>query len=358
MKKNLSMKLVWLTLALAFTLTLASAASAQPGTFVKGVLQPLADGFPNRPIVLMVVDDVGSSESLLGTALLDKAKPMSPVPILLEHRADFSNYGTWEAVRWIMDQGKLGSDGYITYFWSPSGSVSDLLVMDVKTEVGVDLDDINVITSLETHPYFMIQRSNAPWGATLQDMVAYAKKNPNTLRAASAGPGGAMFSALKWYQKKLDYTAKDVIIGSKLAQAIAVGAGECDTTIMTADVVLPHFQNGKVKVLMVSGSNRPDPPFESVPTSASFGMKGDPYASIRAIACLKSVPESHRVWLEKLFNAAASDKEYLANRKKTSPGVDTTILDREATLKIAKNFYDFTLPIFKETGLYWADKKK
>jgi len=33
---------------MAFTWALASAASAQPGEFVKGVLQPLADGFPKR----------------------------------------------------------------------------------------------------------------------------------------------------------------------------------------------------------------------------------------------------------------------------------------------------------------------
>jgi hypothetical protein len=87
-------------------------------------------------------------------------------------------------------------------------------------------------------------------------------------------------------------------------------------------------------------------------------MKNDPYASLRSIACLTSVPEPHRVWLQTLYNTAAKDKEYIALRKKTAPGVDATILDKEATLKIAKNFYDFTLPIFKEIGLYWGDKKK
>ena len=59
MKVCVSKKLVWLGLAVLFTLTLASGANAQPGEFVKGVLQPLADEFPKRPITIVVVDDPG-----------------------------------------------------------------------------------------------------------------------------------------------------------------------------------------------------------------------------------------------------------------------------------------------------------
>ena len=56
MKNRASMNLVCLGLAVALALAVASAVTAQPGKFVKGVLQPLADGFPNRPLILMVVD--------------------------------------------------------------------------------------------------------------------------------------------------------------------------------------------------------------------------------------------------------------------------------------------------------------
>ena len=64
MKTRVSGKVVWLSLVAAFTLALASGASAQPGEFVKGVLQPLADGFPNKAITLIVVDDPGSRDGI------------------------------------------------------------------------------------------------------------------------------------------------------------------------------------------------------------------------------------------------------------------------------------------------------
>lgn len=163
MKKRVSMKVVLLCVAVAFALTLASAASAQPGKFVKGVLQPLEDGFPNRPIILMVVDDVGSADSLYATLLADTAKKMSPQPILIEHRADFSNFGTWEALAWVMDQGKLGNDGYINVVYTYPGCVVDLVVIDMKKETGLDLNDLNPVVSTETALYFFIQRINAPW---------------------------------------------------------------------------------------------------------------------------------------------------------------------------------------------------
>ena len=95
-----------MVVAVALIAAAAVTAFAQPGKFVDGVLQPLEDGFPKRPIVLMVIDEVGSAESLLGTVLIEYATPISPVPVVIQHQADFSAYGTWEAIGWIMDQGK------------------------------------------------------------------------------------------------------------------------------------------------------------------------------------------------------------------------------------------------------------
>ena len=65
MKKSLPMKLAGLGLAVMFTLAVASAASAGPGQFDEnGVLQPLEDGFPNRPITLVNVDDPGTRDGI------------------------------------------------------------------------------------------------------------------------------------------------------------------------------------------------------------------------------------------------------------------------------------------------------
>jgi hypothetical protein len=89
MKSSQSTKLVLLGLAVVLTLAFASVASAQPGEFVNGVLQPLKDGFPSRPIMTMVIDEPGSGDSIYVTQLLEAARRLSPVTMAMEHRKDF-----------------------------------------------------------------------------------------------------------------------------------------------------------------------------------------------------------------------------------------------------------------------------
>ena len=135
----------------------STAASAQQ------VLAPTAGGFPSEPIVLMVIDEPGSADSVYANQLAEAAQPFSPVPIVVEHREDFSNFGTWEAIRWMIDQGPEGNDGSVAFVYTVPGSVIDLLVIDMEKELGVGLDDLNVVASTEQLPYFIHQRADAPF---------------------------------------------------------------------------------------------------------------------------------------------------------------------------------------------------
>src|SRR5512139_4108529 len=83
MKTRVSKKLSWLGLAIALTMAVASTATAQPGEFVKGVLQPLADGFPKHAITIIVVDDPGTRDGMYARSLQATCKGISPVDILV-----------------------------------------------------------------------------------------------------------------------------------------------------------------------------------------------------------------------------------------------------------------------------------
>ena len=69
------------------------------------------------------------------------------------------------------------------------GIITDLLVEDMKKAVGVDLSDFNPVILTEQLPYFLHQRADAPWGDKLEDLIKYAKENPETVRYISGGPG-------------------------------------------------------------------------------------------------------------------------------------------------------------------------
>ena len=83
MKSGASRNVMLLGLAMALNLALVSSASAQSGEFVKGVLQPLKDGFPNRPITLINADEAGSNDGIYGRVLQAALKGISPVDIIV-----------------------------------------------------------------------------------------------------------------------------------------------------------------------------------------------------------------------------------------------------------------------------------
>jgi tripartite-type tricarboxylate transporter receptor subunit TctC len=317
------------------------------------VMAPLASGFPSQPLTLLVVDEPGSADSIYTNQLVEAAKQFSPVPIRVEHRQDFTNFGTWEALAWIMSQGEKGSEGYTSLVYTVPGSVVDLLVVDMQSALGVGLDDLNFIVSTEQLPYFIQQRADAPWGDRMEDLISYAKGNPGAVRYISGGIGGSQDAAMQWYLRKLGLEVNTIIGGGGSERALTVASGEGDITVSPPDLILPHFDAGRVDVLMMSGDQKSPEPWSGVPNAADMGMMGDPWGQTRGIAASPEVPEENRKWLQDLFAMAAETPEFQEQRKQV-PGLQVRILGPEETRTIAQTAYDETLPIMRDLGAYWG----
>jgi tripartite-type tricarboxylate transporter receptor subunit TctC len=134
-------------------------------------LAPLASGFPSQPIVLIVIDEPGSTDSVFASQIAEAASQISPQPVVVEHRVDFTNFGTWEGIAWIKDQGEIASQGYITYVLTIPDAMVDMAAIDIQSMTGMTTDDLNPVIATERVPFFLIQRSDAPWGDTLESFV-------------------------------------------------------------------------------------------------------------------------------------------------------------------------------------------
>ena len=331
---------------------LSSAAFAQD--MVDGKLQPLANGFPNRPIVLLVVDEPGSVDSVFANQIAEAATEISPVPVQVEHRVDFSTFGTWEALAWLQDQGELADEGYIAMIYTTPDMMIDLLAVDIEGATGVGFDDLNTVIGTEQVPFVMVQRADAPWGDTLDDLVEYAKANPGTVTHLTGGLGSGTDAAMQVWLRELGIEVQDVPGGSTAERALAVAAGEADITVQPLDGMLPHYQAGRLDVLMASGDQKLPEPFQDLPIAGDFGMEYDP-GYIRSIAVAPSVPDEHREWLFTLFSEASKNEDYLANRAQV-PGLRPVIYNHDELTQRSQAMSDLVLPVYKEMGRYWADQ--
>lgn len=344
------------TFAGAALMGLADSALAQGPQLVDGKLPALADGFPNRPIILLVVDEPGSTDSVFASQIAEAASKISPHPVVVEHRIDFTNFGTWEALAWVKDQGDLANQGYLNYIYTLPDATIDLLAIDIKSQVGVDLEDLNGIFGAERVPIIMIQRADAPWGNTLDDLVKYAKEHPGEIRHISGGPGSGHDATMQSWVRRLGIQVKDIQSGTPAERALAVASGGGDINTSPVDVFSPHLEAGKVVPLMASGKDLP-PPWDKLPSAqGTLGWTDDPFGQVRVIAASTEVPAEHEEWLYALFKAATQDPDYQKKRLQIS-GLQILDLDKDALRKLADTAIEKVKPIYQEKGIYWADKK-
>ena len=198
----------------------------------------------------------------------------------------------------------------------------------------------------------MIQRSDAPWGDTLEDLVAYAKEHPGEIRHISGGPGSGHDATMQSWIRRLGITVQDIQSGTPAERALAVASGEGDINTSPVDVFSPHMDAGRVEPLMISGKDMP-PPWDQLPSAqGTLGWTDDPFGQVRAVAAAPEVTEEHRQWLYDLYLAATQDPEYQEKRLQIS-GLQILDLDNAGLRQIADTAIEQVKPIYIEKGIYW-----
>jgi len=136
---------------------------------------------------------------------------------------------------------------------------------------------------------------------TLQEFIAYARKNPGKLSYGSAGPGsgahlgGELFKALTGtYLVHIPYRSTSSALTD-------VAAGRIDLTFDATAFELAR--TGQVRILAVSGTER-DPRMPEVPTVAEAGLKGMETASWLGIFAPLGTPAPVVERLNQALNAA------------------------------------------------------
>jgi tripartite-type tricarboxylate transporter receptor subunit TctC len=347
------------SLAVASLLSLAGvslvAAQDWKPEYVDGKLQPLADGFPNQAISLVVLDEPGSSDGVYARDMQAALRDISPVPIEVIDRGEVGTYPTWEALGWTLDQPN-GDQGYYPIVYVLPGSVLDLHVVPIERDLNVTLDDLNFINITEVTPYVVTSRKDAPWGDSFDKLVEYAKANPGKVKYLSRSPGSGGYTALERYMELKGIEFDKRVGGSHNEIQSAIGAGVADVGITQIETALTHWEAGKIEILLVTGDRRAGPPWDNVPSAADAGMAGEPWAQNRGFAVNKDVPDQHRDWLFELFRAGTETEEFKAARQRL-PGNVLVTMNHDEALDLAKKALEISEPVIRKLGIHWDQQK-
>lgn len=140
--------------------------------------------------------------------------------------------------------------------------------------------------------------------ANLQELVAYARKNPGKLSYGSAGMGSGAHFVGEYFKALTGTYIVHVPYRSTAAALTDVASGQVD---MTFDATAkPLIDAGKVRPIAIVGAQR-DPRLPNVPTAAEAGVRGLDFNAWLGLLAPAGTPAATVERLNKAMNAALQD---------------------------------------------------
>lgn len=207
--------------------------------------------YPNHTIRIIVPAPPGPLLDVLPRIVAEKLSARWGQPVIIENRPGFAQNLGAEIVS------KAENDGY-TLLFTPPGPLTTSQYLYPK--LGFDPGAFVPITVMVALPAVIVVNPKVP-AATIQELIAYAKGNPNTLTYGSPGAGSTPHLAMEKLQIATGIRLIHVPYqGSAPAEADLL-AGHIDLMIDNLGNVLPSFKDGRLKLLAVTAeTRRPDLP--------------------------------------------------------------------------------------------------
>jgi len=223
------------------TLLLAAlAATLSCGTFAQG------GAYPSKPIRLVVGFAPGGAADYVARAMSEPLGKALGQPIVVENRPGAGSSIAAEMVA------KSAADGYTILIASPS-SVSVNPALNPK--LGYSARDFAPITKLTSSP-LVIAAFPDTGIASVQDLVARAKKEPGSLNYASSGNGSAPHLGAALFSQVAGIEMKHIPYKGGAPAIQSVVAGDTQITFGTPPSVLPMIQAGRLRGLAVTKRER------------------------------------------------------------------------------------------------------
>ncbi len=224
----------------------------------------LAQGFPARPITLVVGFPPGGGADAVARIVSDKMGRLLGQPVIVDNRPGAGTTLASEAVS------RAPADGYTLLLGSANLFGSDQLLYKSAKYDGVK--NFTPISRWSSAPMLLAVRQNFP-EQSVKGLVSSARSAPGKFTFSSSGAGVVTHLAGLSFMQATNTDMLHVPYKGGAPSIQAVGAGDVDMTFGTPPSVLPLAQAGKLRVLAVTTAER-SPLFPDVPGMKESGVVG------------------------------------------------------------------------------------
>jgi tripartite-type tricarboxylate transporter receptor subunit TctC len=285
-----------------------------------------AEKFPTKPLSFIIPASPGSGADIMARELSIIAEKQVGQRLLVVNKPGGSGL---VALQTVLDQ---PADGYTLFI--PTRSIPPV-VLNITKNVTISHKDFEYIMCIAGDYFLLSVNANSPF-KTLEDLVAYAKKNPGALKVGGTFLGSTHYLIHTLFAKAAGFKASWVPFKSSGDAVVAIAGGHVDAAISNPETLSAQMDAKKVRVLASSSTKRIYP---DVPT---FKEKGYGLVELqwRGLMVKKGTPAPIVARLHDVFLNAIKDprfKNFLVNAKIEEyylPGLEFTNLVDEEMKKV------------------------
>jgi tripartite-type tricarboxylate transporter receptor subunit TctC len=222
-----------------------------------------ANTYPAKPVSVVVAYPPGGQNDVAARVVSQSLATFLNQPVIVENRAGAGGIiGAQQVAR-------SAPDGY-TFLLA---AINHSILTTLKPNMPYDLErDFVPVGMVAAFPIILVTNPSAPFN-TVQELIAYAKANPNKLTYGSSGPGGGTHLAAELFCSMAGVKMMHVPYkGSAPAMTDLLG-GHVQLMFADSPTAMPHIKKGKLRALGISSRQR-SALMPELPTIAEAGVPG------------------------------------------------------------------------------------
>jgi len=222
-----------------------------------------AQGYPTKPVRLVVPFAAGGSTDIIARVLAQKLNELWGQPVIVDNRAGGSTVIGTEIVA------KAPPDGH-TLLVTPAPFT---IVPSLNAKLPYDPQrDFEPITLINTTPLVVVIHPGVP-AKSMKDLVALAKSRPGALNFGSSGSGGSNHLAGELFNAMAGVRMVHVPYKGNAPALIDLVGGHVDLVFNGLTSALPLIRSGKLRAIGMTSLARAGA-LPNVPTVDEQGFKG------------------------------------------------------------------------------------
>jgi len=220
-----------------------------------------AQGWPAKPVRIVVAYPPGGGIDVLGRQLADKLTPVWGQPVVVENKPGANTIVATDAVA------KSAADGHtILLTTDATFSINPHLYARLPYDAQRDFAPVTMLVLLQQ---LLVAHPSLP-ANSVAELVALAKAKPGAINYASYGSGSQPHLAGEMLKNKAGIDLVHVPYKGISLAVPAVMAGEVQLTFAGIATSMPQLKAGRIKALAIGGVAR-SPLLPQVPTFTELG---------------------------------------------------------------------------------------